>query len=70
MQTQSYHNRQSGNLARKVRNAFSSSTALLYLVKLRRGRGVGGGMHPHALASLVEMALGVSVGFFGIGQSN
>ena len=28
MQTQSYRNRQSGNLARKVRNAFPGSTAL------------------------------------------
>ena len=35
-------------------------------IPLRRG----GGVHPPALASLGKMALGASVGFLGIGQSN
>ena len=37
--------------------------------KIRRGRGVGGRVHPHMHASL-GMALGLSVGFLGIGWSN
>ena len=31
---------------------------------------MGGGVHLPVLASLGKMALGVSVGFLGIGQSN
>ena len=102
--------RQSGNLARKVRNAFPGLNILRPLTPGKRflpdshsayydsfvsalgrslppslglsricctcpvsgGNGRGGGWwaHPPALATLGKMALGTSVGFFGIGQSD